>query len=407
MDDPDIVVIGAGIAGGAFATVMARAGHSVLMLEITPEHRDVVRGEALTPWGVAEAQKLGLYETFMQAGGFHPSRFVIYDEDLDPAIAQAGALDLTALPFPPLLCLGHPRMCNVLDQAATAAGATFLRGVRQTRVTAGSRPVVSFELDGETRELHPRLVVGADGRHGQTRRQLGIPEFADPVHHWMTGMLVEGAHDWPQSESFLGVEGWRNFIGFPQGEGRVRLYLCVAAEDRQRFMGAEGPRNFLEAMRLKSAPGSDALADARPASDPFCYPNNDTWTEQPFVEGVVLIGDAGGHTDPIIGQGLGMSLRDVGVVSGILTASDDWSISALRPYAEERAVRMSRMRNIGRFASMRDSEFTPEARARRGRAAARMQADPELRASAIAPFLGPDVLPPRAYEMETISAILA
>jgi flavin-dependent dehydrogenase len=29
----------------------------------------------------------------------------------------------------------------------------------------------------------------------------------------------------------------------------------------------------------------------------------DTWTETPYVEGIVLIGDAGGYNDPIIGEG--------------------------------------------------------------------------------------------------------
>jgi 2-polyprenyl-6-methoxyphenol hydroxylase-like FAD-dependent oxidoreductase len=407
MDTPDIVVVGGGIAGGAFALVMARAGFSVLMLEITKAHRDVVRGEAMTPWGVAEAQKIGTYDIFMRSGGHHPARFTVYDEDVDPAEAEAHALDLNALPFPPLLCLGHPTMCNALDDTAVAAGVRFLRGVRHTRVTPGSPPSISFELDGVAHELRPRLVVGADGRHGQTRRQIGVPEQADPLHHWMAGVLVEDAHGWPAGETFLGVEGWRNYIAFPQGDGRIRLYLCFAVEDRPRLMGPEGPAAFMDAFRLKSVPRSEAIAAARPASEIFGYPNNDVWTDEPYAEGVVLIGDAAGYTDPIIGQGLSMALRDVRLVSEILTFCEDWSPAALRPYGEERAERLRRMRNIGRFAAVRDSEFTPEARERRKRVAARIQQRPELMASVQAPFVGPDILPTQAYEMETISALLA
>jgi 2-polyprenyl-6-methoxyphenol hydroxylase-like FAD-dependent oxidoreductase len=407
MDNPDIVVVGGGIAGGSFAMVMAKAGFSVLMLEITREHRDVVRGEAMTPWGVAEAQKIGTYDLFMRSGGHHPARFTVYDEDVDPAEAEANALDFKVLPFPPLMCLGHPTMCNALDEAAVASGARFLRGVRHARVTPGSPPSVSFEHDGTAYELKPRLVVGADGRHGQTRRQIGVVEHADPLHHWMAGLLVEDAHDWPAGDSFLGVEGWRNYIAFPQGDGRIRLYLCFAVEDRARLMGPEGPAAFLDAYRLKSVPGSEAIAAARPVSEIFGYPNNDVWTDEPYAEGVVLIGDAAGYTDPIIGQGLGMAQRDVGMVSEILTSNGDWSAGAFRSYGQERAERTRRMRNIGRFAAVRDSEFTPEARERRKRVAARTQERPELMASVQAPFVGPDVLPPQAYEMETISALLA
>src|SRR5689334_16226082 len=139
MGNPDIVVIGGGIAGGAFATVMARAGHEVVMLEVTHQHRDVVRGEALVPWGAAEAKQLGLHELYLAAGGHQPARFVAYDEDVDPTEAEAQAIDLNALPFPPMLCIGHPKACNLLNEAAQAAGARLIRGVRHTQVTAGER----------------------------------------------------------------------------------------------------------------------------------------------------------------------------------------------------------------------------------------------------------------------------
>ena len=52
----DLVVVGGGIAGGALAIVMARAGYSVLLLEETDAFQDKVRGEWIAPWGVAEVQ---------------------------------------------------------------------------------------------------------------------------------------------------------------------------------------------------------------------------------------------------------------------------------------------------------------------------------------------------------------
>ena len=54
----DLVVVGGGIAGGALAIVMARAGYSVLLLEETDAFQDKVRGEWIAPWGVAKVQHL-------------------------------------------------------------------------------------------------------------------------------------------------------------------------------------------------------------------------------------------------------------------------------------------------------------------------------------------------------------
>ena len=52
----DLIIVGGGIAGGGLATVMARAGKSVLLLEKTTEYRDMVRGEWIAPWGVVEGE---------------------------------------------------------------------------------------------------------------------------------------------------------------------------------------------------------------------------------------------------------------------------------------------------------------------------------------------------------------
>jgi flavin-dependent dehydrogenase len=35
----------------------------------------------------------------------------------------------------------------------------------------------------------------------------------------------------------------------------------------------------------------------------------DTWTEIPYAEGIVLVGDAGGYNNPIIGEGLSSTTR--------------------------------------------------------------------------------------------------
>ena len=59
-NNPDVVVVGAGIAGASIAAVLARGGIEVLLLERQREHRDRVRGEYMAPWGVLEARAVGL-----------------------------------------------------------------------------------------------------------------------------------------------------------------------------------------------------------------------------------------------------------------------------------------------------------------------------------------------------------
>jgi 2-polyprenyl-6-methoxyphenol hydroxylase-like FAD-dependent oxidoreductase len=406
----DVVIVGGGIAGGALATVLARAGKRALVLEKTAEYRDRVRGEWIAPWGVAELNALGLYDTFIAAGGHHVTKHVPYGDAVDPATAEAAVLDMTGLlpGIPGPLTIGHPKMCELLHETSLAAGATALRGVSDiVRLTFGASPSVTYVHDGAEHTATCRLIVGADGRGSIVRRAAGIDLHRDPTHHLFSGMLVEGADGWPADTQALGAEGDVHFLAFPQGHGRVRLYLGYSTEQPQRLAGARGQQAFLDAFRLKSVPGSEHLANARPAGPCNSYPNEDTWTDAPCAEGVVLVGDAAGHNDPIIGQGLSITFRDVRIVRDILLAGDDWSASAFAPYAVERRERMRRLRFSATLQSRLETEFGPEAEGRRRRAFERRAQDPTLMLPALATMLGPERMPAEAFEDAVMERTLA
>src|SRR5262245_33510559 len=96
-DTFEVIITGGGIAGSALASVLARAGRAVLVLERSTVYRDRVRGEVFEVWGVAEARRLGLHEALTHAGGVHHTRFVPHDETAEPAEAEATAVALDQL----------------------------------------------------------------------------------------------------------------------------------------------------------------------------------------------------------------------------------------------------------------------------------------------------------------------
>jgi menaquinone-9 beta-reductase len=320
-NDAEVVVVGAGVAGSAIAIVLARLGFAVLLLERSSVHVDRIRGESITPWGVEEAQRLELLEILLKAGGHFASRLVLYGEGVSPEAARATAVELATLVpnVPGTLKIGHPPMCQALNRAAVAAGVSLLRGIDNLKVAPGNPPKVSFVREGHLCELTPRLIIGADGRGSTVARQIGADVQTDPVHHLFGGLLIERITEWPMDEYAIGTEGSRSFLIFPQGDRRMRLYLGYALEQRRHFVGPDGVRNFLSAFRLSSVPQSEMLAAAHPAGPCQGYPNADTWIDKPMAEGVVLIGDAAGHNDPTIGQGLSIALRDVRLVRDALT----------------------------------------------------------------------------------------
>ena len=126
----------------------------------------------------------------------------------------------------------------------------------------------------------------------------------------------------------------------------MRLYLGYALDQRRRFVGANGVRNFLNAFRLSSVPQGEMLAAARPAGPCQGYPNADTWIDKPMAEGVVLVGDAAGHNDPTIGQGLSIAFRDVRILRDALADNRRWTSDIFVSYAEEPQHRMHQTANL-------------------------------------------------------------
>ena len=146
---------------------------------------------------------------------------------------------------------------------------------------------------------------------------------------------------------------------------------------------------------------------ARPAGPCAFYPMNDGWTDQPYAPGVVLVGDAAGWNDPIIGQGLSIAMRDVRIVTDILRSGSDWSEEAFTGYGEERQERMRRLQVAAQVRTELAATFTPAGADRRRAYNAVWRTDPALGGPQLTALLGPDNVPTASFSQRTIDRILA
>src|SRR5262249_7983970 len=229
--------------------------------------------------------------------------------------------------------LRHPEACAAFAAAAVESGVEFHRGVRDVEVSAGPSPRVACTTTAGRLEFAPRLVVGADGRNSTVRRQVGIELHRAAEPNMIAGLLVAGL-DIPDECDFIATQDDLFMASFHQGGGRLRVYLCPGVSQRHRFSGPEGLANFRDSMNFACLPFGKSIQDAEPAGPLATYPGDDSWTDEPFVEGVVLVADAAGYSNPIIGQGLSIAMRDARTVRDVLRG-DDWSPIAFSDYATE------------------------------------------------------------------------
>ena len=185
--DCDLLVVGGGLAGSALAVVMGRAGATVVVAERERAFRDRIRGEVLHPWGVAEAYELELAEPLLRECAREMPMLTGHVGGV------AGPTRDTRTIGPhhrPSMTFPHPAMQETL-LAEAARVATVWRGSTMTSLEPGPIPCATVSVNGASRRVRARLVVGADGRESRVANVLGLPRRRDPEDLITSGMLVE------------------------------------------------------------------------------------------------------------------------------------------------------------------------------------------------------------------------
>jgi 2-polyprenyl-6-methoxyphenol hydroxylase-like FAD-dependent oxidoreductase len=404
----DVVIIGGGIAGGALALGLTRAGLSVVLLEFQDGYKDLVRGEMLSPWGLQDAERLGVGDAVYGAGPAPLRRWVQWDEIYHPD--DAPSIDLTQTFVPGVgspHAIHHYKTCMAMVTGAQRAGATVQMAVKDFAITKGANPSVTYTVDGRTVTTRCRIVVGAGGRHGPVGRELGT-RLERYSHHWGAGLAVEGMEDWPAGVQAMGTEGNRMFFVFPQKYGKARLYLNYPASDCRKYVGPNGPKNFLAAFELQCLPLRDIVVHATPTGPCMSSPSMQLWlTHDPFIEGVVLIGDEAGANDPVLGTGLSNAFRDARIVGELMLENRDWSPATFRPYADERSERLRKLNWGANLLGTLYAEFGSDATERRRRALERMRRNPNYMVTLMVTMSGPDRVPEFGFSDFLVERLLA
>ena len=294
----DIIIIGGGVGGSAFAKAMAEAGAQVLVLERETQFRDRVRGEAIMPWGVVEAVELGIRDVIASSGGHELPWWDSYQGS-----NRAGHRDLVATTRAkaPVLACYHPLMQQALIEAAAAARAKVSRGARVVGVKTNGTPEVTAETGRGREEFRARLIVAADGRGSPSRGWGGFQVRQDPEQTLVAGVLLDGvtASD-DATHAGLDSQGGRWVIIFPQSQERARCYVCYPAAAGYRLTGERDLPKFVQES-LKTGVAAEYYQHARPAGPLATFDGATVWVEHPYQSGIALIGDAAASSDPTWG----------------------------------------------------------------------------------------------------------
>jgi 2-polyprenyl-6-methoxyphenol hydroxylase-like FAD-dependent oxidoreductase len=271
----------------------------------------------------------------------------------------------------PNLAIYHPALQELVLAEAAKAGAEVRRGAKVREVKPGKPPTVTVESNGHVEELTPRLVVGADGRSSMVRRWCGFATQREPDRYYIAGLLFEQM----SAASDTSIGAYNPAIGqvgylFPQGDGRVRAYDVYPIDADFRLQGETSIGRFVTEA-LNSGVPPEYYKGARASGPLASFISADHWVENPYRDGVVLIGDAASASDPIWGQGLSLTCRDARVLTDLLRENQDWA-AACSDYARAHDQYFTILREADNCLREILVDRGPEADTRRARALPRV-----------------------------------
>lgn len=326
MTGADIVIVGAGPAGSAAATVLAGRGLRVLLVDRAHFPRDKPCGDYCNPGAVRLLETLGLLSEAGRFGGF-----------IDGMMVSAQDGSAFNAPFPAGRGLLIPRTrldASLLDRAARA-GAEIVEGYRVDEVVVDG--MIRLRGAGRT-ELRGRMLIASDGMRSVVARRLGLLR-ALPQGRYTIGAYVSSVPGPAAGELHLGPGLYGGVARFGDGTANVCLAL-----PRALFRGRSAEATFEAGLRALPA-----LADSMQSwhregafriSGPVGFASHAV-----TVHRSLLAGDAAGQIEPLTGQGISFALR-----SGIMAADHAAAAlergavtaQALHAYARARAAVFNR-----------------------------------------------------------------
>jgi len=337
----EITVLGAGIAGLAVASALARRGAQVRVLDQADAVREVGAGLQVSPNGAVVLKALGLGDALAQAA---PRARAVVLRDFRRG-AQVFRMDLARADRP--YHLAHRAdLIEILRRGAQAAGVTLELGRRVETVTPAPGGTRLDCADGHS-ETVP-LLIGADGLHSPTRAALNAatrPFFTGQVA-WRCTIPLDAPDTPPEATVHMGPG--RHIVTYPLRGGA--LMNVVAVEERDGW-AAEGwsHRDDPAHLRAAFADFSPEIRDLLHSAEEvylwglFRHPVAKNWAR----DRVALLGDAAHPTLPFLAQGANMALED----AWVLAESLDQESETATAFARYEATRRGRCARIVEAAS--------------------------------------------------------
>ncbi len=306
MEQVDVVVVGARLAGCAVAAPLARAGRRVVVLDRMRFPSDQLSTHLLMPAGTSELAKLGALPRIL---ALNPSQ-VRWTRIVVEGVSAVERLRPADDGIDYGVCVPRDLQDLQLVEATREQGADVREQctVESLRWRAGRVVGVRYrDRDGAGHEIASKLIVGADGRRStvaalvgswapyrisRNGRGLVFRYVEDPM---AGGVEAETYYQWREGDSFA--------FAFPTTPAGRLLILLMGHRD-EASEARRDPEGYWQRKLYEHPSLAQRLAGAPPGSKLRSTGETPAFFRASSGPGWALAGDAGHFKDPVTGQGM-------------------------------------------------------------------------------------------------------
>lgn len=340
----DVVIIGAGPAGSATASFLARSGYDVLLLDKSDFPRDKTCGDGLTPRALGVLNDLGVSD-IVKHHGYQIREAIVYSPNGVTVTTQVPERD--GLPDH-MLTIPRLVLDNIIRERAIDDGANFQGEVHVTALEHVQNGVnIMGQRRGKRFTAAGRMVVIAIGASVRLLINLGIlketPQMILATRTYFEDLNnLSGLFEFHFDGVPLPGYGWIFPLSDSSANVGAGVLRMTAGKKRLPGNAKSALTQFLQLPRMQ-----EMLTGATRVGPVRGFPlRTDFATAPTYAERVILVGESAGLVNPVTGEGVDFALESGKIAAEHLDdcfTTGDFSQSSLRQYDKKLRARFQRL----------------------------------------------------------------
>uniref|UniRef100_A0A672SX72 Squalene monooxygenase n=1 Tax=Sinocyclocheilus grahami TaxID=75366 RepID=A0A672SX72_SINGR len=313
-EDPEVIIVGAGVLGSAMASVLARDGRRVTVVERDMREPDRIVGELLQPGGYRALKELGLEDAVEGLDAHVVNGYVIHDLESRTEVE---------IPYPQQessiqggRAFHHGRFIMGLRRAALAEPNVKFEEGTVTSLEEEDGCVTGIQYkekdSGMIKEIHAPLTVVADGCFSKFRKNL-ISGKAKVSSHFV-GCIMKDSPQFKPNHAELVLANPSPVLIYQISSNETRVLVDIRGEMPRDLMRYMMEKIYPQLPEHLKEPFMLALQNDRLRTMPASFLPPAPVNKQ----GVLLLGDAYNMRHPLTGGGMSVVLNDIHIWRDLL-----------------------------------------------------------------------------------------